>query len=306
MFELVDSNEDSFVSLLMMMESYDGSIVLVVEGKDDKPILHHHIFPEKVRILSSNGKHNALAAAKYASNENMLGVFFLIDLDYDDTVALEKNYPLVIFSKSHDLFMDLLIENIEVMCKIIEVPLSSSLSNSEVVKQNLKENAIKILREAVDLSGRLASIRIASEKDGLHLRLEKFPFGKLSSSTPSCKEIAELVKNRSNTNMEVEDIELLIDSSILDQGNISDLSEVKNILNKVSDHDFLSSAHKVMVHHHSTMAKFGINYVRNAFLTSISCEGLKKAAWFYELQRRLSALGVELFSCPHCLNNYFS
>ncbi len=300
MYELIDNNENRFINEIMMMRPCEDRVILVVEGKDDEAILKHHIIPSQVKIVRSEGKTNALAAAKYASENNMLGIFFLVDLDYDDIVSFENRYPLVIFSKSHDLFMDLLIANIEVMCRLIEGVILSILNDD--IELDSRECAVKIFRQAVDLSNRLVAVRISSYRNNLNLSLKDFPFGNLSSSNPYCREIAKNIKYKSGTDLDIEHIENLVGPSVLDGDSIPDFVEIKSILNGVGDHDFISAMHKVISCHFPSAKKLPRNYFRDYFLTMIPCGNLAEAAWISLLNNKLSEMKYEIFRCPNCVH----
>ena len=89
MFDLVDSNENVFINEIRMMQSKKGDVILVVEGKEDKSILQYHTYSDHVNILYSHGKYRALAGARHIHDKKIAGVFFLVDLDYDDTSVLK-------------------------------------------------------------------------------------------------------------------------------------------------------------------------------------------------------------------------
>ena len=299
MLEQEKNDENRFINEIMMIRPSENRVILVVEGKDDIVFLKHHIIPERVRIMQSGGKTNALAAAKYAYEKNMTGIFFLVDLDYDELTVFEKNYPLAIFSKSHDLFMDLLIANMDIMCRVIMGALVPTLG-SDKDEPDCRQHAVKTFTQAVDLSSRLVDVRIASHKNSLNLKLENFPFGKLSSSTPSCDEIAEIIQRQSDTHLNVGDIEKLVGKSMYAEDSVPSPAEIEDILKKIGDHDFVAAVHKVFSCSFPAVEKFPRKHFRNSFLTMIPCETLENVAWIYLLKKKLSKINYEIFSCPNC------
>lgn len=308
MFDFID--KDIIKSVIMLLQSGFDGLALVVEGKGDLAILEHHVQRDSVTILSSFGKDNALSGAKYVVQNNISQVLFLIDLDYD--IVQREKFPSVIFSQNHDLFMDLMIENIELMFKVIGQILVDDRHNytkeSEEgqtifddrinkAKNNGKE-VVDTFKYALDISGRLAAVRIASQRHKLQLNLSKFPFGNLKSESPSSREIAEIILRRSNGATDVDEIAKLVPSSVFrDIYDETSLCYFKKVLASVCDHDFIKSLCFVI-----SRKKKGIreDYVRNMFLSNLLCGDLNKVDWFNDLSQRSNRMGFQAFSCPLC------
>lgn len=293
MFDFI--GKDSIKNLIMLLQSGFDGLALVVEGKGDLAILDHHVQRDSVIILSSFGKNNSLSGAKYVDQNNISQVLFLVDLDYN--IVQREKFPSVIFSQNHDLFMDLMIENIGLMFKVIRQILADDRRNYASEEDGRKE-VVELFKYALDISGRLAAVRIASQRHKLKLNLSKFPFGDLKSENPSSREIAEIILRRSKTATNVDEIANLVPSSVF--RNIDDetsLCYFKKILASVGDHDFINSLCFVI-----SRKKRGIreDYVKNIFLSSLLCEDLNKVDWFNDLSQRSNRMGFQAFSCPSC------
>ena len=301
MFDLVDSNENIFINEIRMMQSKKGDVILVVEGKEDKSILQYHTNSDHVNILYSHGKHKALAGARHIHDKKISGVFFLVDLDYDDISVLKQEFPSVIFSTSHDLFMDVIISNIDIICRVISFLLMGVLDGKNEAEIDAFKSAVKFFKEAVDLSNRVAVVSLKSCANNLKLKTRDFPFGALKSINPSNEEIAELIQVRSSdSSMSIESIADLIPPSRIDGEKSLSIDEVRGILSRVGDHNFISSLCKVMSHYYRDTSRYGEKHIRSSFLAAISCECLEKVGWFRDLHHKLSAIDIEIFSCPEC------
>ena len=301
MFDLIDCNDNVVINEIMMMQSKKDDVILVVEGKEDKAILQHHTNSDRVSILYSHGKCKALAGARHIRDKKISGVFFLVDLDYDDASVLKQEFPSVVFSTSHDLFMDVVISNIDIICKVISFLLMGVLDRNNEAENDASKSAVQFFKEAADLSNRVAVVSLKSRVNNLNLKTRDFPFGALKSINPSNEEIAEKIRVRSSDpSMSVEAIADLIPPSRIDRELSISIDEVRGILSRVGDHTFISALCKVMSHYYRDTSRYGEKHIRSSFLAAISCECLEKVGWFRDLHHKLSAIDIEIFSCPEC------
>ena len=164
-------NENTLFSTILML-SEPNSLLLIVEGEYDQLLLKKHC-TENLEISSgTGGKEQVLRAASRARKYNLKNVHFLVDRDYDD-FSPKYSYSSYDYnvhcSKSHDIFMDLIINDWKNFQYLLEVEAQGC--------KNLKiPNLIDIKEEAISLASCLAVVRILNVKSDLGLNFNVFRF----------------------------------------------------------------------------------------------------------------------------------
>lgn len=280
-------DENDFFSTIMMSRGL-GKLVLVVEGHDDRLVLEPHVSEKLILLAGAGGKQNVLKAAKFAHDKGFSNVRFLVDRDYDDyavdpVLSLEN----VIYTSTHDMFIDIATGNPSLLLRIIEVKTDSarrSNGGSSVPSSN------DILVSAFSLATSLAAVRIVNERRKLSLNFKDFPFGKIEPGETNVQIIAEIVISRSNPkDRNIEDKVILSESETI-RGEIDE----KRAL--VGDHDFFDALAGVL-------RSFGIKEkgkkLQESFIIKIDCQSLVNLEWFRKLTEWGNSFGIMIFDCKN-------
>ena len=276
-------NANTFFNTVAMIRQDISALLLIVEGEDDYFVLKSHNSEDLHLLPGVGGRANLLAAAELADKRMLSGVKFLIDSDYDAFVASGRSYPSnVITSKTHDVFMDMIVVGSKVIDRVIE-------SHSRAVGRSSGPAlvATAVRNEAVILAARLAPLRIANERHGLGLNLSKFPFGSLTSLEPLDDEIAKLAIGRSNTSLS----EINLVAHIKAESAHRSVDSVA----VVGDHDFFRALSRVL---EEKGARSTSDSLFSSFLAALSCDQVVATDWYVELEGWAAVNGMGAFACP--------
>lgn len=257
------------------------SLILVVEGDDDRFMVKDHVNDEDVILIGGNGRPKVLEAAEKAERQRVRGVRFLIDADYDRFTQPTLRYPAnVISSVSHDAMIDIVLANPSVLDRVI-----ASYGRS-VERRGGTLNVAALRTAAIALAASVAPLRIVNERKALNLNLRDFPFGRLTSGSPTNAEIAALAVERSDTALS--DVQLEIDIGAERSHAGVDVTLL------VGDHDLFRALARVLSDH-------GVNirpdYLWSGFLSAVDCRHLSFVAWYGELVDWGAANSRNTFNC---------
>ncbi|MFD4368675.1 hypothetical protein [Rhodococcus sp. NPDC058521] len=277
-------NSVTLFNTIAMIRSEKMTPILVVEGDDDLLAMKRHLTEALILLKGIGGKSGVISAARSAQTRGVGDVLFMVDADYDDLIDDARCLPpSVATSTHHDLFMDTILVAPSVIERVVEVHVrhSERRGGGSVV-------ASTIVTLSLALAASIAPLRIVNERDSYGLRLENFPFGKVSSLEPSVREIAALAISRSNSTVTVEELALKID------GQASLLPYPTARL--VGDHDFFRALSRVLSLHGVTGV--GAEALFSAFLGAIDCRHIMMTPWYATIDSWARERGAVGFACP--------
>lgn len=276
------SGETLFATVLLTRQA-TSELILVVEGDDDHFLFEAHINQGDVRLLrGTGGKNNVLRAAAIAEQQQLRGVRFFVDSDFDALASPPIAYPEnVTTSSNHDILMDVLFAGQVLLDRVIDTHCRSvRLAGTTFSTPDVREQALA-------LAAALVPLRVASEAEGWELRLRDFPLGNVSSLPATTTELAAIAIGRSSTSLDVETV----------ANEVTRLSERLPQPRDpfVGDHDFFSALSRVLRDHGVTA---GARSLLTAFLAGLLCAHLGATDWYVELVGWGRAHGKMTFSCP--------
>lgn len=277
-------NANTFFNTVAMVRGEVDSLILVVEGEDDYFVVKKHKSDDVYLMLSTGGRPALLEAAEQAERASLKGLKFLADGDFDWWLYPARIYPSnVVISNSHDLFMDLMTIGVEELEWAIE-------TNFRRASRRLPTSVspADLRMAALSLAAKISPVRVVNERKDMGLNLKDFPFGKFKTLDPTREEIAELVKSRSDTPLDAQQLaaEIAGETSLTDE-------EPARI---VGDHDFFGSLSKVM---HKYGAKgVGSDALCSSFISALNCRVIMRTSWFSSLTDWASSHGRLAFRCP--------
>jgi hypothetical protein len=269
-------NENTLFSTILML-SEPNSLLLIVEGEYDQLLLKKHC-TENLEILSgTGGKEQVLRAASRARKYNLKNVHFLVDRDYDD-FSPKYSYSSYDYnvhcSKSHDIFMDLIINDWKNFQYLLEVEAQGC--------KNLKiPNLIDIKEEAISLASCLAVVRILNVKSDLGLNFKRFSVHKFNTKVNFDITTIEKILNH----FETENIESLMTES----RNIYNLVS-KSVEYIIGDHDLFEAIAR------GFKSKKGKD-IQKTFIFGASCLSITNTNWYSEIQSWCREYNCEGFNC---------
>lgn len=277
-------NSNTFFNTIALARQNVRALILVVEGDDDHFLVKTHVNDVEVLLIAGvGGRPVVLDAAEKAERQNVRGVRFMIDVDYDRFTDPTRRYPSnVVASKHHDAIVDLLIVNTGLLDRVIEAHARTA------VRKGAKIDAAQVRQAAFELAGSVAPLRIANDRNGYGLNLKKFPFGELKTLMPTPAHLAELVVRRSGHTRTQADVEADILSECAHLGlNLSLL---------VGDHDYFRALAKVL--RLAGVVGLSDEALWSAFLSGVTCANLAFTDWYQELVDWGAANARSTFVCP--------
>lgn len=276
-------NSNTLFNTIAMVRQDANAIVLVVEGDDDQFVLKRHSSDQMYVLLGVGGRPGVLAAAEIAERRRLNGVRFLVDADYSSLFESKAVFPKnVILSHHHDLFMDMVHLGSAIVDRVVDTHARSLTRRNQAAP-----DAAVVRAQATALAAKVALARIANERKGLGLNLQRFPFGKLPLE-PTSADIARLIWGRSKTSLSIEDLVSEIEA---ESANIK--VEDRYV---VGDHDFFSALARVL-------EKCGVSgpsseQLTSSFISALTCEILMSADWYSAISSWSESYGSIAFSCP--------
>lgn len=273
----------ALANLIRMIRSESPNPILVVEGEDDKFVVEPHL-DSQVRVLPGNiGKSSIILAAKELSVERL---FFLLDRDLDDVILAEgTEFPKnVIRSNSHDLLMDLVSADSTYLERAVRALTRKANQQSEE-----QSSAQTLIDKSFDLAWCLVPVRIANQRRRFGIRLRDFPYGALSSVSPTWEEVARTAAFKRSR-----EVSLPILLEAIESERTAALKLGRQL---VGDHDFFGAVSRVL--RESGADKITREHVETAFLSTVDCTLVAKAKWSAELGSLMQEQGIQAFDCPH-------
>lgn len=270
-------NENTLFTTVKMYIEESSQLLLVVEGDDDHLVLKEHCTNDLRLIAGIGGREQVLRSAALASSQNLRGVRFLVDRDYENFKASKCSYPEnVCLSTGHDMFMDLLANDPKLLRRVIDVH-TAGARRRPVKKENSLPpipEPLTIAEEALTLAAHLAAVRIVDARRNLNLDFKRFSFGSLKVSEFDTYVIANeiMVRCEQNVDLAVEVVSecVLVHHEIRGQHAFV-----------VGDHDFFSALARVLKCFQISISD---EFLQKAFIMGVSCTSVAAGGWFDEIQ----------------------
>lgn len=277
-------NSNTLFNTLAMIRAEKSSVILVVEGDDDLFLIKRHLSKLTILLKGVGGKSAVVETAHRVDKFPIKDVLFLIDADYDRVTAPDREYPgSVVASSNHDVFMDIILANEELLERIVEA------HTRQLSRRTGKEiRPSEIVAAAMSLAASLAPLRIVNETESLSLKLVDFPFGSVSSHRPNPREIVSLAVTRSQTQLSVDEVQ----AKVIEQ-------QSKNIHEQsvlIGDHDLFRSLSRVLAL--NGVKGVGAETLWTGFLAAADCRHIARTAWFASVKSWSSNRGQTSFMCP--------
>lgn len=276
-------NANTFFATVALARQNTRALILVVEGDDDYFIAKEHVNDQDILLIAGvGGKAAVLDAAEKAERRHVTGVRFIVDVDWDRFTQPTRRYPSnVVPSKHHDAVIDIVMVSAGLVDRVID-------SHSRSARRRGVEFDTPTAREdAVKLAAQLAPLRIVNERNTLGLNLAGFPFGRLSTLTPTPDELAQIAVNRSQTTLTASELAATVAGEIAHVGTDQDLL--------VGDHDFFRALARVLQDRGVTA---GADSLWTAFLAGLLCANLGATDWYREIVAWGQSNNRDSFACP--------
>jgi len=279
MMEALNSN--TLFNTVAMMRQVIPSLMLIVEGEDDQFIFREHVTPDLYLLLGVGGKEGLLEAARLAEVWAITGVRFLIDSDYDRIVDDETIYPPnVLASSNHDLLMDLIYVDPHLMDRVIET------HARKAERRGVELQARLWFEQTISLAASVATLRIFNDRYDAGLNLKKFPFGKISSASPTNRELATLAIRRSSIEMKIEKLVEMMQLELL----VLDVPDKR----LVGDHDFFGALGHILKRQ-SVLAS--PEELLNSYLSALKCAVIVQIPIYVLIEDWCRSNGRTAFMC---------
>lgn len=273
----------ALANLIRMIRSESPNPILVVEGEDDKFVVEPHL-DSHVRVLPGNiGKRSIVLVANELSLERL---FFLLDKDLDEVIPADgTELPQhVVRSNSHDILMDLVSADSSYLERAVR-----ALTRKASPQREQLPSAQTLIDTSFDLAWCLVPVRIANQRYRFGIKLRDFPYGALSSVSPTWEEVAQTAAFKRSREVSVPD---LLEAIELERSAALELGR-----ELVGDHDFFGAVSRVLKEFGAD--KITREHVETAFLATIDCALVAKAKWAAELDLLMQNQGLRAFDCPH-------
>lgn len=258
--------------------------ILVVEGDDDLFLIKPHLSDGVLLIKGTGGKRGVLDAARTSDSHRLEHILFFVDLDFDQVLGQNQPYPSSVRSSTHhDVIMDTIIVNRQVLERVIEVH-----SRHHARKMRTDISVSDCLESALSLAGHVACLRLANHRDGLGLNLRDFPFGAMVSITPSSAEIAQLALARSDAEITLEDLTSKIEVEAANHAHLHHKI--------VGDHDLFRATARVLAYR--GVAGVSADHIWTATLAALHCKHIMNTSWFATINSWAAASGQLAMKCP--------
>ena len=276
-------NENTTFAEILLLRKVD-SLVLVVEGPDDRLALKRHVSKELILVAGVGGKPNVLKTAQIAYQEGLSDVRFLLDRDYDEYAADNTvSIGNVIYSTKHDMFTDIAARNPSLLLDIIDVKMDSVRRKGG---SSIPTND-DILSSALNLAD-LAAVRIVDARRKLCLSFRKFRFGGLDTREFDVRTIAQKVFERS-------EFSLNLDSEVV-SAIMNDVESMRIEIEDyeyppIGDHDLFEALARILKLYKVYESD---SQLREAFILTITCKSLMATEWFRKLNDWGKSFGISI------------
>lgn len=277
-------NENTTFAEILLLRKVD-SLVLVVEGPDDRLALKRHVSKELILVAGVGGKPNVLKTAQIAYQEGLSDVRFLLDRDYDEYAADNTvSIGNVIYSTTHDMFTDIAASNPSLLLDIIDVKMDSVRRKGG---SSIPTND-DILSSALNLATDLAAVRIVDARRKLCLSFRKFRFGGLDTREFDVRTIAQKVFERS-------EFSLNLDSEVV-SAIMNDVESMRIEIEDyeyppIGDHDLFEALARILKLYKVYESD---SQLREAFILTITCKSLMATEWFRKLNDWGKSFGISI------------
>lgn len=274
---------DTLFATVLLTRQATKELILVVEGDDDHYVFEAHINDRDVRlVMGTGGKPNVLRAAEIADAQDLKGVRFFVDADFDRAAETPVAYPAnVTVSTNHDTLMDVVLGGDLLLDRVIDTHCRAARrAGNEFTTEEVR-------REAMELAGTMVPLRVANEDGGLGLRLRDFPLGNVTALPAQVAELAQIAIARSNTSLTIDEVvqRVGVTNAVL--------TNAREPL--VGDHDFFRALSRVL---RSKGVTAGAESLLTAFLAGMLCAHLGVTDWYVELTAWGAAHNRTTFACP--------
>ena len=286
MREFLTSNSDA--DAIRLLTASSSRFVIALEGEDDRRLVNGLINSTILLYVGSTGKTGLLTAAQHAERTGVTHVTFVIDRDYDDFSKNGHTYPKnVVCSHNHDCFIDVILENFDILIRVIEVKLSRSHSTSSKDAMDTQGLARELLTTAIQMAKHKAAVRLLAARLSIGFNFNKFSF----FSRPTADITSTSIYNSLATSYEGK-TPLPTEASDL-------LFEATNTIERldfslIGDHDFIEAIRALL------KESYGVSISEPSFRDNIFCaltrSHLSRAFWCQSLASRTRAFDIELFT----------
>lgn len=280
-------NENTLFATVAMTLSEISGLALVVEGAHDHLTLDEHCSSDLHLIAGVGGKMNILRAAALASERSLGRARFLVDRDFDsfenESILYGENVHV---SDSHDLFTDAILNDTNLVPKIVKVH-TNALDGRLTCTAKNPAMVETLIRKAKSLASDLASVHVVDKRRGLSLDFKRFSFWGLDEDEFNEIAIGKIVLERSKYS-EGDVDEILQDFQ-------ATRSEIEMLPRPCfGDHDFLNALSRVLKLHNVSIKSVNLH---KGLILAITCRSFNSTSWFREIQEWCALKGKQGFNC---------
>ena len=174
---------------IRMARSQFAGAFLIVEGKDDRLFMEHHISPNDCRIDVANGKEQVCEVMDILDKDNFGGALGLIDADFDRLNEVPEWSQNLVMADFHDLD-----------AMLVRSPALGHVLTEFGNQSKLKSFGPNVLEALLERATPIGYLRLYSAKNGLNLRFRGLNYSAWIDRTSFVVNIGNLVrevKNRS-------------------------------------------------------------------------------------------------------------
>lgn len=165
--------QDLIADIQMSVDDAQG--VVVFEGPGDLKLIRRH-FKDEVVPIHAGGKENIRNLIRLFNQENLSPILFIVDKDLDSVTDKEIEHEHVLNTENHDLTMDFILSNYEIIDSLIDISQKSveAWKPSQLDTSSIRQRAFKFSHYA-------SAIKFNMEIGNLpHKSLDGFPFDSAS------------------------------------------------------------------------------------------------------------------------------
>lgn len=282
-------NEHTLYAQIALLLNGGTSLALIVEGPDDHLVIKDHASSGLSVIEGTGGREQVLRTARIARANRLERARFLVDRDFDDYGEhSNRAHSNVMFSQTHDFFLDLVLADPHLLEKAVEVVCRSATRRPDRNARALPKPS-QLISEASSLALKLSAVRITSLQLNLNLRLQAFSFGKLPNTHIDVRDVGRMVLKASRP-VSVDDEVVLVHADKVFR-EISGRS-----VPPVGDHDLFKALSRVL-RQYEVVA--GERELQTAFMSgaAVRCDALGKTDWIPKIAGWARSFGDPGIEC---------
>lgn len=259
--------QDLIADIQMSIDDAQG--VVVFEGPGDLKLIRRH-FKDEVVPIHAGGKENIRNIINRFDQENISPILFIVDKDFDSVTDKEIEHEHVLNTENHDLTMDFILSNYEIIDSLIDI---SQKSVEAWIPSQF--NAPSIRQRAFRFSHYASAIKFNMEIGNLpHKSLNGFPFDNASDDNWKI-DICSDFSTRFGGIYTPSQLQKIVED------NYDEYAKYGNSL--IGDHLFVRALYQsVSIESSLSTSK---DKIENHILGNANCENIKKLRIFIQINR---------------------